>query len=418
MAGEPRARRDAVLHARAVLPRRPHRPVRRGASSRRASRAWSRRPRIRIRSCAAAGSRTCGRTASRVDVGARRGGGGALNQPFFTLMREHRPFVILKAATSLDGRIAAAPGRRTRLTSAAANRHAHRVRAEVDAIGVGVGTILVDDPLLTARGAYRERPLTRVIFDRRLRTPPTARVLSTREAGPVIIVTTAAGAARAERAPAARGARGRDRSRPRRHVRARRSSASARAASDRCCSKAAPRCTRRRGTKASSISSGCTSRRTCSGRAACRCSTGGDVFVGDAGRAARRAARPGCADRGICSRASLKRSASWSSASRRAAGSGCGSRSALARELAPGDSLAVNGVCLTVILAEDGEVHADVGPETLRVTTLGALATGQPREPRAAAARGRPVRRAFRAGTRRRDRPRRGAAAPKPTSTG
>src|SRR4051812_18741867 len=48
----------------------------------------------------------------------------------------------------------------------------------------------------------------------------------------------------------------------------------------------------------------------------------------------------------------------------------------LARELAAGDSLAVNGVCLTVILAEDGEVHADVGPETLRVTTLGSLARG------------------------------------------
>ena len=48
----------------------------------------------------------------------------------------------------------------------------------------------------------------------------------------------------------------------------------------------------------------------------------------------------------------------------------------IARELTPGDSLAVNGVCLTVILAEHGEVHADVGPETLRVTTLGWLPDG------------------------------------------
>src|SRR5438874_3749363 len=46
---------------------------------------------------------------------------------------------------------------------------------------------------------------------------------------------------------------------------------------------------------------------------------------------------------------------------------------ALAGELAPGDSLAVNGVCLTVILSNHGEVHADVGPETVRVTTLGAV---------------------------------------------
>jgi riboflavin synthase len=50
--------------------------------------------------------------------------------------------------------------------------------------------------------------------------------------------------------------------------------------------------------------------------------------------------------------------------------------SPLAGELSPGDSLAVNGVCLTVIVAEAGEIHADVGPETIRVTTLGTLARG------------------------------------------
>jgi len=137
-----------------------------------------------------------------VDVGLGAKRAVALNRPFFTLMQEGRPFVMLKAATSLDGRIAEAPGRRTQLTSAAANRHAHGIRAEVDAIGVGIGTILCDDPALTARGAYRERPLTRVIFDRRLRTPPGAHVLSTRDAGPVIIVTTAEVAGRADlRAP-------------------------------------------------------------------------------------------------------------------------------------------------------------------------------------------------------------------------
>jgi riboflavin synthase len=48
----------------------------------------------------------------------------------------------------------------------------------------------------------------------------------------------------------------------------------------------------------------------------------------------------------------------------------------LAPELSPGDSLAVNGVCLTVILAEENEIHADVGPETIRVTTLGRLSRG------------------------------------------
>jgi diaminohydroxyphosphoribosylaminopyrimidine deaminase / 5-amino-6-(5-phosphoribosylamino)uracil reductase len=112
-----------------------------------------------------------------------------LNQPFLTTTRKGRPFVILKAATSLDGRIAAGPGERTQLTSARANTHAHYLRAQVDAIAIGSETALVDDPLLTAREVYRERPLVRVVFDRRLRIPPHARLLSTLDAGPVIIVT-------------------------------------------------------------------------------------------------------------------------------------------------------------------------------------------------------------------------------------
>lgn len=132
-----------------------------------------------------------------VEVGVEHAAAALLNQPFFTLMREGRPFVTVKAAISADGAMAEAPGVRTALSSDAANRHAHRIRAEVDAIGVGVGTVLVDDPQLTARGAYRERPLLRVIYDRHLRTPPDARVLSTLDAGPVMIVTTAEGAARA-----------------------------------------------------------------------------------------------------------------------------------------------------------------------------------------------------------------------------
>jgi diaminohydroxyphosphoribosylaminopyrimidine deaminase/5-amino-6-(5-phosphoribosylamino)uracil reductase len=134
-----------------------------------------------------------------VEVGLESERARLLNQPFFTLIRERRPFVILKAAVSRDGCITEAPGRRTMLTSEEANLHAHRIRAEVDAIGVGSGTVLVDDPLLTPRGPYRPRPLTRVIFDRRLRTPATSRVLSTLAAGPVMIVTTAEAAGDAVR---------------------------------------------------------------------------------------------------------------------------------------------------------------------------------------------------------------------------
>jgi diaminohydroxyphosphoribosylaminopyrimidine deaminase/5-amino-6-(5-phosphoribosylamino)uracil reductase len=125
-----------------------------------------------------------------VEVGTERDAAARLNQPFLTAVRHGRPFVIMKAATSLDGRIAAAPGVRTQLTSAAALRHAQTMRAQVDAIGVGSETILVDDPELTARQVFRDRPLTRVIFDRRGRVPPDARVFSTQTAGPVIVVRT------------------------------------------------------------------------------------------------------------------------------------------------------------------------------------------------------------------------------------
>jgi diaminohydroxyphosphoribosylaminopyrimidine deaminase/5-amino-6-(5-phosphoribosylamino)uracil reductase len=141
-----------------------------------------------------------------VDVGAGGEQALRLNQPFLTLMQRHRPFVILKAATSIDGCIARSRSARTYLTSAAANRHAHAFRAEVDAIGVGVGTVVADDPLLTVRGVYRQRPLTRVVFDRRLRMPTGARLLSTLDAGPVIIVTTPRARLDARREFEARGA--------------------------------------------------------------------------------------------------------------------------------------------------------------------------------------------------------------------
>lgn len=114
----------------------------------------------------------------------------ALNRPFLTVMTRQRPFVTIKVALSADQRIAEGPGLRTPMTGEAANRLIHRDRAEVDAIAVGSGTLLSDDPLLTARGAYRHRPLVRVVFDSRLRTPPSAKLLSTLAAGPVIIVTT------------------------------------------------------------------------------------------------------------------------------------------------------------------------------------------------------------------------------------
>ena len=112
-------------------------------------------------------------------------------KPFFTWVTKERPFVIAKAATSRDGFIGLT-SHRIRLTGSAADRYFHRQRAEVDGIAVGSGTVLADDPELTARGAYRFRPLTRVIFDWRGRVTARSRVFSTLAAGPVIMVVSQA----------------------------------------------------------------------------------------------------------------------------------------------------------------------------------------------------------------------------------
>jgi len=100
-----------------------------------------------------------------------------------------RPWVVAKAAVSIDGFVGT-EGTPVRLTGPAADRYFHRQRAEVDAIAIGSGTALVDDPLLTARGAYRHRPLVRVVFDWRGRVPASARLFSTLLAGPVIMIVT------------------------------------------------------------------------------------------------------------------------------------------------------------------------------------------------------------------------------------
>lgn len=93
--------------------------------------------------------------------------------------RAGRPFVTWKYAATLDGRVAAADGTSRWITGAQARADVHRLRAESDAIVVGVGTVLADDPELTVRGergARRQDPPLRVVLDRHGRTPATARV--------------------------------------------------------------------------------------------------------------------------------------------------------------------------------------------------------------------------------------------------
>lgn len=109
------------------------------------------------------------------------------NAPFFTWITQGRPWTVLKTAASADGFVSGF-GEPRRLSGDITDRWMHRQRAWIDAIAVGADTAIADNPLLTARGAWRARPLTRVIIDWRGRVPPDARVYSTQWAGPVIMV--------------------------------------------------------------------------------------------------------------------------------------------------------------------------------------------------------------------------------------
>jgi diaminohydroxyphosphoribosylaminopyrimidine deaminase/5-amino-6-(5-phosphoribosylamino)uracil reductase len=101
-----------------------------------------------------------------------------LNEAFACYITRHRPFVTLKSAITLDGRVATRGGDSRWVTGEAARLEGHRLRAWHDAIIVGVGTVLADDPELTCRGVRGGRDPLRVVLDTRLRTPPTARVVT------------------------------------------------------------------------------------------------------------------------------------------------------------------------------------------------------------------------------------------------
>lgn len=109
------------------------------------------------------------------------------------------PFVTVKFAQSLDGRIATATGESKWISGSGARRFVHKLRREHDAILVGIGTVLMDDPQLTVRLVDGRNPL-RIILDSKLRIPITARVLCGGEASGTLIVTSkSADRARAEK---------------------------------------------------------------------------------------------------------------------------------------------------------------------------------------------------------------------------
>ncbi len=112
----------------------------------------------------------------------------ALNPAYLKFMATGLPWVMLKAMISLDGRVASEGGDSRGLGGAEQQRLCHALRARHDAVLVGVGTVLHDDPELTVRLA-RGRSPARVVLDSRLRTPPASRLLGSVARGPVLIAT-------------------------------------------------------------------------------------------------------------------------------------------------------------------------------------------------------------------------------------
>jgi diaminohydroxyphosphoribosylaminopyrimidine deaminase/5-amino-6-(5-phosphoribosylamino)uracil reductase len=111
-----------------------------------------------------------------------------LNERFRTWMTRRRPFVLAKWASTLDGRTAAASGESQWITRPPARRRALWLREEYDAVLVGAGTVLADDPRLTRRvSRKRATPFWRIVLDGRLRAPETARVF--RGPGERLVVT-------------------------------------------------------------------------------------------------------------------------------------------------------------------------------------------------------------------------------------
>ena len=135
------------------------------------------------------------RAGIQVEVGCLEAEAQQLNEAYIHRVQTGRPFTILKAGMTLDGQIATAGGESQWITGDEARSQAHRLRADVDAVLVGIGTVLRDDPQLTARlGSdpvqLAPRQPLRVVVDSRLRIPLRAAVLQRQEDAHTVIATT------------------------------------------------------------------------------------------------------------------------------------------------------------------------------------------------------------------------------------
>ncbi|GHD47640.1 riboflavin biosynthesis protein RibD [Thalassobaculum fulvum] len=125
-----------------------------------------------------------------VTVGVGEQAAARAAEGFLARVAAGRPHVTLKLATSLDGRIATASGASRWITGAAARAHAHAMRARQDAILVGIGTALADDPALTCRApGLAGRSPVRVVLDSSLRLSPDSSLVRTARAAPTWVVT-------------------------------------------------------------------------------------------------------------------------------------------------------------------------------------------------------------------------------------
>jgi diaminohydroxyphosphoribosylaminopyrimidine deaminase/5-amino-6-(5-phosphoribosylamino)uracil reductase len=126
-----------------------------------------------------------------VEVGIQEKECRRLNEAFCKYILKREPFIILKVAATLDGKIAARDGDSKWISGEASRRFVHRLRDQVDGVIVGIGTVLKDDPMLTARVRGGRDPY-RIILDSRLRIPERAKVTEISPSKTIIATTEAA----------------------------------------------------------------------------------------------------------------------------------------------------------------------------------------------------------------------------------
>ena len=140
----------------------------------------------------------------KVEVGLLGDEARELNAPFFKLVKTGRPWVIAKWAMTLDGKIATKTGDSKWISSPEARAFAHKIRGQVDAVIVGIGTVLADDPELTCRAARGRDPM-RVVLDSLARLPLRSNLVRTARDVPVVVAVSARAPARRTEALMKRG---------------------------------------------------------------------------------------------------------------------------------------------------------------------------------------------------------------------